>query len=780
MRSKFSKYFSFGFSFSVLILLSIFLSEAGHCQEPAGPDPAKSSFQLFYRDMEPKQLFQILSEIYHVQFDEGTATVTGPINLISPGEQMVDLAGMLDLLNEVLAEQNKAATREDHLIRIVQRLGTESRWISLNRASAAEVVPFLADLYLAKSPDSAEEAGKVSLIKLHPNQPNRILLIGPTKVLDEIEELVVGQLDIAPGPAAPGQTVVDDNVPVAIRSILLQHAPLDDVVGFLSEVYLASPDDSQSQLLRRAYLIKAYPQLQKILLVGPGSVLDEIEQLVRSELDLPQASIEQLPSAPPMPKKYFRLEYLDAEVFKQVLESDESLAGQFIAHLAPEPSNTLIVAGKDDAIFEKIEQMRQTFDIDQLELRYIKLHNAQAAEIAAFLQQAYPPEAAPLPIELAQARRQLAELGEDAMFDRMSNALIAQGLADPDIRDRLGRELSQVAIGELTIVPDATRNALLIRTFSRNFPKIIELVDLLDQPRDQVMIEVFITQVTLDDTVEIGVAYDYEDTPKYNNSTYYISQVSGVRSSLLGLSYELISDNINAYFRALQRMDNLDVITRPQIVTKDNSPAVISLGRDVPIVTLTKVSPEGAVTSDIRYEPVATELKVTPQIHPNNYVTLAIEQTIDDVGAERFQISEDFNPQVIIRRKAQTQLRVKDGQTVCLGGFISDNMVENETGVPLLMDIPILGYLFKFSSKQRVKTEMILFLTPHILSSDYDMLRMTNAQKRARTTSRSRDDDELDLLEQEPDLRPPPYRGQLPDRPEGDSAAAPTEPAETP
>ena len=241
-----------------------------------------------------------------------------------------------------------------------------------------------------------------------------------------------------------------------------------------------------------------------------------------------------------------------------------------------------------------------------------------------------------------------------------------------------------------------------------------------------------------------------------------MAQNVGTATSMTGLSYQFISDNIETLLRALQETGRLEILTRPSVVTKDNTEAIISVGRDVPTVTATNVSTEGAVTSTVKYQDVYTKLKVLPQIHPDGYITMNIEQTIDDVSTETFQISEEFNPQVLIRRSAKTVLRVRDGQTVCLGGFIGDNKRQEETGIPFLKDIPLLGYLFMYKLTEVSKRELIIFITPHILRSPEEMLRMTNEQRRTSSYKLSDDKDERrgvhDVLEPQRELRLPPYR----------------------
>ncbi|MCH9023245.1 MAG: type II secretion system protein GspD [Planctomycetes bacterium] len=343
---------------------------------------------------------------------------------------------------------------------------------------------------------------------------------------------------------------------------------------------------------------------------------------------------------------------------------------------------------------------------------------------------------------------------------------IAQGLLDQagmtqvSIEDLLSQPLGVVAGGELTIVPDIKNNGLLVRTFSRNLTKLLELIKELDRPRDQVLIDVFITEVLLDESTEFGIDFTFRDDITYRNRDFTINQDVGAAFDPTGLSYQLVSDNITAFISAMEKTGKLDVITRSQIGTKNNEMAMIELGRTVPLIKDTKVSSEGSISSTVTYTDVVTRLQVTPQIHPNRFVSLKIEQTIDDVSTETFQISKDFNPQVIIKRSAKSQLRVKDGQTVCLGGFISDRISRTTKGVPLLSDLPFIGFLFEFTTNQRVKTELLIFITPHILTTPSEMLRMTNAQRQL-SNSAIRNDTDSQILETEQDLRQPPYRDPL-------------------
>lgn len=705
---------------------------------------------LYYPDLDPKQLFQILSATYHVQF-EGTDSVTGPISLISKEGEKVDLQGMLALLNEVLAKQNKATELKDQIIRIVPVQNMIDVTIPLKHAKPGDVKTILENRFMKPGTEDGEDkTAKPKLIEVHP-QINAIIVRGPKEIIGTMQDYIKNHIDVPS--AATGTPGQPGEVSIVKKEIPLEYAEPAELVDFLSEVYLAKDDKPNAK--NKATLITAHPKMPKIIVEGPTQVVAEIEKVVREELDI-------APPAPEVIRKYVSLEYIDAVEFAKLLELDEPLRNKYKATFAP--NNTLIISTTDKSLFAKIEEMKKTFDVDRMEIRYIPLSYADAESVAGLINSIYPPKAPTLPQEVEKARRKLAT-GEVA--DRSELLLDAQeqlaqfGIFDTALANRLSRSISVIAKEELNITPDKKRNALIIRTFSRNFPKILEMIKELDRPLAQVMIDMFITEVTLNENTQLGVDFTYEhrgdgdfrgDVEQNFTNLFTDSQT--------GLSYQIISDNITAFIRALKETGNLDIITRPQVTTKNNAQATISLGRDVPTVTKTQVSTEGAIRSDVVYQGVATTLEVTPQIHPDGYVTLKISQTLDDIGTETFQISKDFNPQVIIRRNAKTELRVKDGQTVCLGGFIGDTIKEDEQKIPLLGDIPVLGEAFKYSSRTKTKTELILFITPHVLNSPEDMLRMTNDQ-RNRSTIIKRKGRETEVLQLQDRLNQPKYRDNV-------------------
>ena len=671
-----------GAAWVLILSMGSWAQETAPAAEAAGTADKPKTAQLFTRNLEASRLFEILQQLYHVQF-ENTESVTGKLTLISPGNEEVDIHGMLQVLNQALGAQGKVAKWNENVIRIEEAKDIVDEPIWLARGDKEKVTKVLQDRFLAKEGEAAQD--KATYILAHPELEG-ILVGAKADVILEIREFIVG-------------------------------------------TQLATLSDSP---VRPAAAAAAGP---------PAEASEDV---------------------PPLEKRYFVLEYMDVGEFQALVKGDPTVR---VAQTLVGPNNTLVVFSRYGEDFAKLAEMQKTFDVDRMEIRILPLKNANPKNVAELLTAVYGAVTAE---EAAPAEQQAARLttgayggnDEEGYTQELATleALERAGVVEPHAREMLSRALLAVPVTELTIIPDEQRSSLLIRTWSRNFKKVTDLVDALDRARDQVLIDVFITEVTLDKNMSLGVDFTWRHNDDTANQLFPRTTATETGQSLpTGLTYQLISDNITAYIRALQEDNRLDIITRPQVLTKDNMVALIKLGRKVPLVTSTNVSTGGAVNSVVTYQDVVTQLKVTPQIHPDGLVTMVLEQTIDDVSTETFQISQNFNPQVIITRLAQTEVRVHDGQTVCLGGFVGNTLREEERKVPLLGDIPIVGMLFKYTTRERRRTELILFITPHIIRNPQEMLRMTNVM-RGHSDAKPRDDGDTDVLELQRDLVYPTYR----------------------
>ena len=192
-----------------------------------------------------------------------------------------------------------------------------------------------------------------------------------------------------------------------------------------------------------------------------------------------------------------------------------------------------------------------------------------------------------------------------------------------------------------------------------------------------------------------------------------------------GLVLSASSESVSVLLRALQECRRLKVLSRPQIMTVDNQPAYIQVGKRVPRITSSTLTDVGLVNS-IALENVGLILGVTPRISPDGMVVMEIDAEKSDLGPIQEGIPVSISEGQVIRSPsieltmAQTTVSVADGETVVLGGLITKRTSTTKRRVPWLADIPLLGNLFRYDSNSEKRTELLIILTPHIILSPDD------------------------------------------------------------
>ncbi len=342
-------------------------------------------------------------------------------------------------------------------------------------------------------------------------------------------------------------------------------------------------------------------------------------------------------------------------------------------------------------------------------------------------------------------------------MQQATQTLLAAGVPDEFAANYVKSNFG-VPFGSIYIVADDSNNALLIRTNAKNIPMVTSIVEQIDQPRKQVFIKVFIAEVRLDDTLAMGVDFVYTNVSGGKTTEYGFNLGSRADASnqTVGLSYSFISNNIDAFFRLIQTTSRLDVISTPNILTLNNQQAVIEFGSSVPLLQTSNITSDGVTVSTIKYEDVTTKLTVTPHINAAGYIRMDIQQDINSISTDTFAITQDLQPQILNTRHAATNLRVHDGQTVCLGGFIDDKIDNVDKKVPYLGDIPYIGKFFTNTSQQHIKSELLIFITPYVLDTPQELLAMTNAQRQTSIIA-NRDGQTVEELQVRDKPRPNPY-----------------------
>ena len=289
--------------------------------------------------------------------------------------------------------------------------------------------------------------------------------------------------------------------------------------------------------------------------------------------------------------------------------------------------------------------------------------------------------------------------------------------------------------GKVTITPDKASNSLVIMASPNDYTNLIQVIKKLDRRSKQVFVQAMIAEISLDKSNELGVQLGAIGGGQPSNNL----TVAGMYDPLGSLTtigtiiagggtltpvVKASALNITAVLKALDKNGLLNILSTPNILTSDNKEAEINVGENVPFQGASTQSSTFTTTS-VERKDVGIILKIKPQISEGDYIRLEINQEISQV--------KDFKGQAIdlitTKRSAKTNVVVKNKETVVIGGLIQDTEENVTNKVPFLGDIPLLGWLFKTTSKVRKKTNLVLLLTPHIIKDAADLAEMTQIQR---------------------------------------------------
>lgn len=281
--------------------------------------------------------------------------------------------------------------------------------------------------------------------------------------------------------------------------------------------------------------------------------------------------------------------------------------------------------------------------------------------------------------------------------------------------------------GNVKIVADEETNALLITTFVRNFPAVEKLVKQLDVLLPQVLIEAQIIEVTLDDDSVFGVEWMWEQGTTLNDKTYQQEGTTdfGLTDEIFGLKYGILSSKLDAMLHALTKDTKVNILSTPRVMTKNNQEAVINVGQAVPFLVSTQETATGGILTSTDFRDVGVILTVTPRINRAGTVSLDVNQQINSLV--EFTL---FDAPIISTREASAFVTIKDKQTMVIGGMIKDDKTETVHKIPILGDIPLLGKLFRRTDTRVEKTELMVFITPHVVYTEADADRVTAEQRK--------------------------------------------------
>ncbi|MBT8489759.1 MAG: type II secretion system secretin GspD, partial [Deltaproteobacteria bacterium] len=532
--------------------------------------------------------------------------------------------------------------------------------------------------------------GKVTIIS-----PSKISVKEAYKVFESVLEVhgyttvQAGQvIKIVPSPDARSKN---------IETRLKEEAasPADRVVTQLIPLKFADPTEIKklfAPLISKSSVILAYPPTNMLIVTD---IYSNIKRLLRILKAIDITGMGEELSVIPM-------EYADSTKFVKILDSvfkrktrpKAQTSASAIKFVADERTNTIIVLASEIET-AKIKRLIHLLDREtprgKEKIRVYYLENANAEDLAKVLQE--------LPTK--------------------------KGGGTP------GGRTTPFVSDTAKITADKATNSLIIMAGKEDYLVLEEIIQKLDVPRAMVYIESLIMEVNVEKDFNLGVEWIAGGKTSIDNKETAFggafSSTGGVLPSpltspqegfTLGIFSEAVTiagitfPNLGAVVRAFKKDKDVHILSTPQILTTDNEEATITVGKNVPYQTRAGTSDADVDYSYYEYKDVGITLKITPQISKDRLVRLYISE--ESTKLDELASTIDERP-TTLKRTIETTVIVKDKSTLVIGGLIDDSFTKTQYKVPCLGDIPLLNFLFKSTSKAADKTNLFVFITPHVV-----------------------------------------------------------------
>ncbi len=484
--------------------------------------------------------------------------------------------------------------------------------------------------------------------------------------------------------------------------------------------------------------IVSYPPANTLIITDSAANIERLVKIIR-RLDVP-SSVDRL--------EVITLEFANAEEVATICQTvlsqtglkaskgkngksaDQGATSQVLPY--PRTNSLLVMASEEDlqTVRQLVKRLDQKPTDDRSPINVYYLENADAEKLAETL------------TSIVASRKGVARNGRS--------------------------QSGSVSLSEdISITADKPTNALIINGSPEDYEQVREIIAKLDIKRKQVYVETLILELSMDATKKLGASL--QGAFEIGDGVVNISTNQGVGPATLGdftatddstlpsvlgqaidgilmgglfspISVEGADGNLITIpaFSALIDLSKTDsdvnILSAPRLLTSDNEEAEIIVGANVPIITerLTDTGGSDGLAQSVSVErqDVALTLRFTPQITEGDLVRLNVYQEITGIAQTQVGTVDDVGP-TLSKRLLRNTVLAEDGQTVVLGGLIDSNVQESVTKVPLLGDIPILGHLFKHTSKIEEKTNLLVFITPRIIKNKDDLAAVTRRSSRA-------------------------------------------------
>lgn len=430
-----------------------------------------------------------------------------------------------------------------------------------------------------------------------------------------------------------------------------------------------------------------------------------------------------------------------------------------LSQLIPDERTNKLIIVASPAAFDRIQQLINEIDIPisgEGRINVYYLENASSEDIAGTLQ------------SLAQGTANRPRGGN------LPPGANIPGAPRPPGGGSGGVVAAELFSGEVKISADKSTNSLVIVASQGDYRNLVRVIEKLDIPRRQVFVEAVIMEVNLDRNTEAGVSLhrgfsigtDQGSLPilvgtKYTSQgvppSFSLETLASFGGLLAGVQGPVIPElaalgiNIPSFgvvMHALQKSSDVNVLSTPHLLTSDNEEAEITVGQNVPfqagfspsnlgsaipgagtgsIPGLGGLGGLGSLFAPITRQNVELKLTIKPSINDSDYIRMAITEQTEEIASQDPVLGPTTS-----KRSAKTTVVARNQETVVIGGIMQDRTIEGVSKIPILGDIPVLGHLFREQSKRRVKTNLLLFLTPYIIKDQGDFRAIFEKKMRER------------------------------------------------
>jgi len=546
-----------------------------------------------------------------------------------------------------------------------------------------------------------------------------VTLISPTKIrVGEVYEVFESVLQVKSYAAVPAGKIVKiipradaskSNILIRIGSdpaLIPQNDSLVTQIIPIRFANIAEISSSLTPLVSTGGNLTTYPQTNSVLLTDTSSNIYRMAKLIQ-ELDTEGAK----ENITLISLKYGSAHTISEQI-KQIMQQSIVAAGSRAARTAPrgasaiskilpdERTNSLIVvANPDDTeiIRDLVTKLDVERPIEAGNIHVIYLKHAEAAEI-----------------------------------EKSLSAVLGQMLTGSKIESR----------EPLQVTADESTNSLIIVASSQYYKIIVDIIDKLDVVREQVLVEFQIIEASDDVLKEIGVDWASLDEAVAESVRGFAltnlgPRVDAASGDLEGLSIGVHKEvggqaAIGAVLNALEKHSGINVLSTPHILTSNHQEATITVVDNVPYVRDSRITQPGEYESAIKtydFKDVGIELKVTPHISPGDIVRLEVDASFSKLVPSATTGVIGGDTPTTATRDVQTTISIPSGATVVIGGLIRDDKETIEKKVPILGDLPFLGGLFRVNSDRVQKTNLLLFITPRVLTTKEALEQITELKK---------------------------------------------------